>query len=50
MVTCTRSTRQAAMSARFIVLMPGVGHMGHLDMPDRFNGEVRGFLRTLEGL
>lgn len=32
-----------------LVFMPGVGHMGHVEMPERFNAEVRGFLRTVGG-
>jgi pimeloyl-ACP methyl ester carboxylesterase len=32
-----------------LVFMPGVGHMGHLEQPARFNAEVRGFLRTVGG-
>ena len=31
-----------------LVFMSGVGHMGHLE-PDRFNAEVRSFLRTAGG-
>jgi len=27
--------------------IPEAGHMGHLEMPERFNAEVRGFLRTV---
>jgi pimeloyl-ACP methyl ester carboxylesterase len=32
-----------------LAFIPGVGHMGHLEMPDRFNAEVRGFLGTALG-
>ena len=30
-----------------LVFMPGVGHIGHLEMPDRFNAEVRRFLGSV---
>jgi len=32
-----------------LVFIRGAGHMGHLEAPDAFNAEVRGFLRTVEG-
>lgn len=40
---------QAQIPGSRLVFMPGVGHMGHLESPDRFNAEVRGFLRTVGG-
>jgi len=30
-----------------LVFMPGVGHMGDVEAPERFNSEVRSFLRSL---
>ena len=30
-----------------LVVMPGVGHACDLEAPERFNAEVRGFLRSL---
>src|SRR6266511_3839897 len=30
-----------------LVVMPGVGHQSGMEAPDRFNAEVRGFLRSV---
>jgi pimeloyl-ACP methyl ester carboxylesterase len=35
-------------ASRFTV-MPGVGHMSSVEAADRFNAEVRGFLRSVPG-
>jgi pimeloyl-ACP methyl ester carboxylesterase len=29
-----------------LVVMPGVGHSSNMEFPDRFNSEVRSFLRS----
>jgi len=31
-----------------LVVIPGVGHMSSVEAPERFNAEVRGFLRSLQ--
>ncbi|MEX0629141.1 MAG: alpha/beta hydrolase [Chloroflexota bacterium] len=31
-----------------LVFLPGVGHMGDMEAPERFNAEVRGFLKSLQ--
>jgi pimeloyl-ACP methyl ester carboxylesterase len=31
-----------------LVVIPGVGHMCSVEAPERFNAEVRGFLRSLQ--
>jgi pimeloyl-ACP methyl ester carboxylesterase len=31
-----------------LVVMPGVGHQSDMEAPDRFNAEVRGFLRSVQ--
>jgi pimeloyl-ACP methyl ester carboxylesterase len=31
-----------------LVVMPGVGHMGDMEAPERFNAEVRSFLKSLQ--
>ena len=30
-----------------LVVTPGVGHAANMEAPERFNAEVRGFLRSL---
>jgi pimeloyl-ACP methyl ester carboxylesterase len=37
-----------SIPASRLVMMPG-GHECHLEFPERFNAEVRAFLRSLEG-
>ena len=32
-----------------LAVMPGVGHLGNIEAPDRFHEEIRTFLRTLPG-
>jgi len=31
-----------------LVVLPGVGHQSDMEAPDRFNAEVRGFLRSVQ--
>ena len=31
-----------------LVVMPGVGHMGAMEAPERFNAEVRSFLKSVQ--
>ena len=50
-----RRSPQAAVAAELhrgipgsrLVVMPGVGHAANMEAPDRFNAEVREFLRSL---
>jgi pimeloyl-ACP methyl ester carboxylesterase len=37
----------ASIPASRLVVMPGVGHMSSLEAPERFNAEVRSFLRSV---
>lgn len=47
-----RSPRQVAealhaeIPVSSLVIIPGVGHLSHLEAPDRFNSEVRSFIRS----
>jgi len=36
----------AAIPGSKLVVLPGIGHMVNLEAPERFNGEVRSFLRA----
>lgn len=38
----------AAIPMSRLVVMPGVGHMNHIEAAERFNAEVRAFLRPLQ--
>jgi pimeloyl-ACP methyl ester carboxylesterase len=40
--------RDAIRTAQLVV-MPGVGHLSNVEAPERFNAEVRAFLRSLPG-
>lgn len=49
--TCFRGLRyrlHARIPGSRLALMPGVGHMSDLEAPERFNAEVRGFLRSVQ--
>ena len=37
----------AEIATSRLVVMPGVGHLSNLEAPERFNTEVRRFLRSL---
>ena len=37
----------AKITGSRLVVMPGVGHMSDVEAPERFNAEVRGFLRSV---
>jgi pimeloyl-ACP methyl ester carboxylesterase len=39
--------RPAGMRAMSLAFAPGVGHAANMEAPDRFNAEVREFLRLL---
>jgi pimeloyl-ACP methyl ester carboxylesterase len=38
----------ARIAGSRLVLMPGVGHMGDMEAPERFNAEVRRFLKSVQ--
>jgi pimeloyl-ACP methyl ester carboxylesterase len=38
----------ASIDGSRLVVMPGVGHMGDMEAPDRFNVEVRSFLKSAQ--
>jgi pimeloyl-ACP methyl ester carboxylesterase len=38
---------EAAIPRSRLVFMPGVGHQGNMEAPERFNDEVRSFLRSV---
>jgi pimeloyl-ACP methyl ester carboxylesterase len=39
----------AAIDGSRLVVLPGIGHVCNIEAPDRFNDEVRAFLRTAAG-
>jgi pimeloyl-ACP methyl ester carboxylesterase len=39
---------QAAIDTSTLVVLPGVGHMSSVEAPERFDAEVRSFLRGVE--
>lgn len=41
-------TLHASIPASKLVVMPGVGHLSNVEAPERFNAEVREFLRSAE--
>ena len=45
-VSIAEQFRAAIPAARY-VLLPGVGHLVNVNAPERFNAEVRDFLRAL---
>jgi pimeloyl-ACP methyl ester carboxylesterase len=38
----------AGIPASRLVILPGAGHLTNIEAPERFNAEVRGFLRSVE--
>ncbi|MBX9700776.1 MAG: alpha/beta hydrolase [Acetobacteraceae bacterium] len=43
----TMERMQAQIAGSRLVVLPGAGHLAHLEYPDAFNAALRGFLRTL---
>ena len=39
----------AAIPGSRLVVIPGTGHLGDMEAPDRFNAEVAAFLGSLDG-